>query len=488
MNGAGRHALLSVEEMYAADRLAMAAGIDGVRLMEAAGAGAAAEILARFGPRPTLVLAGPGNNGGDGFVVARHLARAGAEVRLALLGERARLRGDAAVMAAKWRRKPVPLAPESLAGAELVVDAIFGAGLARDLAGPARAALEAAAGLPLVAIDVPSGVDGDSGRVRGYAPQADMTVTFFRAKPAHYLFPGRALAGDLRVVDIAIPETVLDEIGPATWVNDPELWRHLLPVPRRAGHKYDRGHAVVASGPRGRSGAARLAARGALRIGAGLVTVVTPPSALAENAAQLTAIMLREFRGEAGFAEAVADPRLNAILLGPGNGVGRAVREHARTALRLGRRVVLDADALTAFAGARKGLFALLRDDCILTPHEGEFARLFPGAEGGKLARARSAARTSGATVLLKGPDTVSTALDGRAVINANAPPSLATAGSGDVLAGFCTGLLAQGMPAFEAALAASWLHGECARAFGPGLIAEDLAEALPNVLRRLVG
>ena len=476
--------------MYAADRLAMAAGIDGPTLMENAGAAAAREILARFGARPTLVLAGPGNNGGDGFVIARHLAEAGAEVRLALLGEKDRLRGDAAAMARKWRRKPVPLSPETVAGAELVVDALFGAGLARDLAGSARATLEAvaAAGVPVVAIDVPSGVDGDSGAVRGFAARAAMTVTFFRPKPGHYLFPGRALAGELRVVDIGIPEAVLDEIRPSVRVNDPALWRAELPKPTVAGHKYGRGHAVVVSGPRGRSGAARLGARGALRIGAGLATVATPSSALAENAAQLTAIMVREFRDGDGFARLIADPRLNAVLIGSGNGVGGAVRAHARAALRLNKRVVLDADAITAFATARKGLFPALHEDCILTPHEGEFRRLFPKAEGGKLERARSAAEEAGAVVLLKGPDTVIAAPDGRAAINANAPPSLATAGSGDVLAGFCTGLLAQGMAAFEAAAAACWLHGACAEDFGPGLIAEDLAERLPNVLRRLGG
>ncbi len=485
---ARHHAVLGVEQMNAADRAAMDAGIDGPTLMENAGAGAAREILERFGARATVILAGPGNNGGDGFVIARHLARAGAEVRLALLGERAALKGDAALMARRWRRKVEALSPAVVEGADLVVDALFGAGLSRDLAGVGRATLEAAAGgsAKIVAIDVPSGVDGDSGLVRGYAAPAEMTITFFRPKPGHYLYPGRALAGEIRVIDIAIPEAVLDRLRPLAWINDSSLWRPDLPIAASQSHKYDRGHAVVASGPRGRSGAARLAARGALRIGAGLVTVACPRSALAENAAQLTAVMTRAHDGPVGFARLIRDPRLDAVLVGPGNGVDKATGENALAALRLGKRVVLDADAITVFARARKALFAALNENCILTPHEGEFRRLFPALDGGKLARARRAAADSGAVVLLKGPDTVVAAPDGRAVINVNAPATLATAGSGDVLAGFCVGLLAQEMPAFEAAAAACWLHGACANAFGPGLIAEDLAEMLPNVLRRL--
>jgi len=378
--------------------------------------------------------------------------------------------------------------PDVLEGAELAVDAVFGAGLARDLAGAARSVLEAAAarGLRSVAVDTPSGLDGESGLVRGFVLPAAMTVTFFRPKPGHLLQPGRALCGELRVIDIGIPEEALAEIAPRTWVNQPARWAGAFPWPRTDGHKYSRGHAVVASGPRNKSGAARLAARAALRAGAGLVTVAAPSAAAAENAAQLTSVMVHEYDGAKGFRGAIADPRRNAVCIGPGAGVGAGTRAGALAALKLGKACVFDADAITAFADAPQTLFRAIRSPCILTPHEGEFRRLFGGAEGGKLARARMAAEASGAVVLLKGPDTVVAAPDGRAVISVNAPPTLATAGSGDVLSGICLGLLAQGMPTFEAACAAAWLHGEAANAFGPGLIAEDLPDLLPQALRRL--
>ena len=479
--------LLSVTEMYAADRAAMARGVSGLTLMEAAGKGVAEAILERFGAQPVAVLCGPGNNGGDGFVIARHLRAAGATVRLALLGEKAQLKGDAAAMAKRWRGKVLPMSTDALDDAALIVDAIFGAGLTRDVDGAARDVLidAAARGLPSIAVDMPSGVHGDTGEIRGYALPAALTVTFFRRKHGHLLLPGRACCGDVRVVDIGIPADVLDEIGPQTWENTSGLWGTRFPWPRLDGHKYSRGHAVVASGPRGKSGAARLAARAALRAGAGLVTVLAPTSAMAENAAQLTAVMLAEIRGKDGFAEAIADRRRNAILLGPGNGVTAGTRRHVLAALKTRRSCVLDADALTVFARAPKTLFKAVRGPCLMTPHEGEFGRLF-GADGGKLARARAAARASGAVVLLKGPDTVIAAPDGRAAINTNAPPALATAGAGDVLAGIALGLMAQGMGPFDAGCAAAWLHGDAARRFGPGLIAEDLSEALPAVLADL--
>jgi len=481
--------LLSVAEMYAADRAAMAQGIAGLTLMEAAGGGVAKAILERFGPRPTAVLCGPGNNGGDGFVIARHLKAAGAPVRVALLGDCGRLKGDAAAMARKWRGKVTDMEPAVLDGAELVVDAVFGAGLTRAVGGAAARTLQAAQaqGCIAIAVDVPSGVHGDSGEALGFVLPATMTVTFFRPKLGHRLYPGRRLCGDLKVVDIGIPDNVLSEIAPGTTDNRPARWQRNYPRPQAEGHKYARGHAVVLSGPRGTSGAARLGARAALRIGAGLVTVAAPTSAVPENAAQLTAVMLAGWRDAKGFARMIADPRRNAVLLGPGAGVGATTRANVRAALRRGKAAVLDADALTSFQRHPATLFKAIAAPCILTPHEGEFARLFSAA-GSKLERARAAAAQSGAVVLLKGPDSVIAAPDGRAAINDNAPPYLATAGAGDVLAGFCVGLLAQGMPAFEAACAAAWLHGECARRFGPGLIAEDLAEQLPAVLRDLLG
>jgi NAD(P)H-hydrate epimerase len=479
--------LLSVQQMYDADRAAMAAGISGEVLMEAAGRETARAILDRFGPRPTTVLCGPGNNGGDGFVIGRLLKKAGAKVSLALLGDRANLRGDAAIMAKRWRGRVALMETEILDGAALVVDAIFGAGLARPVTGRAKTVLAAARAreLPIIAVDTPTGLHGDSGQVLGFAPQAAMTVTFFRPKSGHLLYPGRGLCGELRVVDIGIPDRVLQQIQPRTWINQPSIWLPSWPPPSPEGHKYNRGHAVVLSGGVGKTGAARLAAMAALRVGAGLVTVASPQAAVPENAAHLTAVMINSWRDSAGFRRLLADPRRNAVCLGPGAGVGKRLRDNVLAALDLGKSVVLDADAITAFAESRKALFRKLHGNCILTPHQGEFGRLFRNLDD-KLRGSRRAAADCGAVVLLKGPDTVIAAPDGRAVINTNAPADLATAGSGDVLAGFCTGLLAQGLPAFEAAAAACWLHGAAATKFGPGLIAEDLPRMLPAVLTNL--
>lgn len=479
--------VLSVAQMYRADALAIAAGVPGVVLMENAGAGVAAAILRRFRRQPVAVLCGPGNNGGDGFVVARRLRDRGWPVRLALLGERGALKGDAAAMAARWSGDVEPLATGVLDGAGLVVDAIFGAGLARAVDGSAAEMIAAvtARRLPVVAIDVPSGLDGESGTARGPVFQAALTVTFFRPKPGHVLMPGRSLCGQVEVVDIGTPATVLDAIAPRTWVNEAVLWRDAFPWPGEGGHKYSRGHAVVASGGLTTGGAARLSARAALRMGAGLVTVASPPGAVMAHAAQLNAVMLASIADDAAWSALLADGRKNAVLLGPGNGVTGATRGYALAALAAKKTVVLDADALTVFRERPADLFDAIRSPCILTPHDGEFARLFP-TDGDKLARVRRAAELSGAVVLLKGADTAVAAPDGRAAINRSAPPTLATAGSGDVLAGLCTGLLAQGMPAFEAACAAVWLHGAAASAFGPGLIAEDLPDRIPDALRAL--
>ena len=486
MDGRDALALLTPAEMAAADRAAIASGIAGTTLMENAGRAVAATVMARWSPRPVAVLCGPGNNGGDGFVAARHLAEAGWPVRLGLLGERARLAGDAAHHAALWREKVETLSAALLDGAELAIDAIFGAGLARDVDGAARAAIEAMAraAIPVVAIDVPSGLDGATGAVRGVAAAADVTVTFFRKKPGHLLLPGRALCGELVLVDIGIPAAVLDGIAPKCRENDPALWQEDYPWPRLDGHKYQRGHALIAGGAI-MTGAARLAARGAQRIGAGLVTLAAPAAAWPIYAGALAGVIVRPVADAAGFAELLADERRNAILLGPGLGVSPETQAQVLAALATGRGVVLDADALTSFADRPETLFAAIAGPTVLTPHEGEFRRLFAG-EGDKLVRARAAARESKAVVLLKGADTVIATPDGRAIINANAPPDLATGGSGDVLSGLIAGLLAQGLDAFRAAAAACWIHGEAAADFGPGLIAEDIVERVPGVLRRL--
>lgn len=480
-------AILSVEEMYRADAIAIGQGIPGETLMERAGAAIAREIRNRWSVRPVVVLCGPGNNGGDGFVVARLLACAGWDVNLALLGDRNALKGDAALNADRWDGAVQPVSPGILDGAGLVVDALFGAGLARPLEDLLIHVAEAinSSDIPCVAVDVPSGVHGDTGHVFGVAPRADLTVTFFRPKPAHLLYPGRGLAGDLVVADIGIPDEALAEIAPRTFRNDPGLWRDAFPWPRAEDHKYSRGHALVAGGEV-MTGAARLAARAAARIGAGMVTIACKPGSRPIYAADMPSFLVRSFDDPGGFAALFDDDRINAALVGPGAGVSGETREMALAPLRAGRATVLDADAITAFADDPSDLFALTKGaNCVLTPHEGEFARIY-GHEGDKLSRARAAARECGAVVLLKGPDTVIAAPDGRAVINANAPPALATAGAGDVLAGLIVGLAALHMDIFSAACAAAWIHGEAATAFGPGLVAGDLPDGVPEILTGL--
>jgi NAD(P)H-hydrate epimerase len=461
--------------------------------MDNAGRGVADAVSARFPDAATVaVLCGPGNNGGDGFVAARYLMERGYAVRLGFDGDPAKLPADAADMAARFGKTPEPLSADLLAGADVIVDALFGAGLARPIEGKLAALIDAAnaSGAPIVAVDVPSGVDGTTGAVRGTAIQAVATVTFFRLKPGHLLLPGRLHCGAVDLVDIGIPDSVLATVKPNTFADDPELWLANYPWPTVEGHKYLRGHAVVVSGPIYSTGAARMAALGALRAGAGLVTVASPRDAIAVNAAQLTAIMVREADGARGLADLLADPRKNALLIGPGHGVGEGTRSMVLAALAATPRVVLDADALTSFADAPEMLFEAIKAreaPVVMTPHDGEFARLFGDIAGdSKVDRARKAAARAGATILLKGADTVIAAPQGEAAINATASPWLATAGSGDVLGGIVLGMLAQGMSGFLGASAAVWLHGEAAKAFGPGLIAEDLPEMLPEVLRGL--
>ena len=480
-------ALLTAAQSAEADRLTMQSGLSGPRLMENAGTAAFNEVLRRFAhPCPTAVLCGPGNNGGDGFVVARLLAQAGWPVRVGLLGRLEDLTGDARHHAALWDGTVQPIGPDLVAGACLVVDAVFGSGLSRPLQGAARDALHAAkvSGTPIVAIDVPSGVSGDSGADLGATP-ADLTITFFRKKPGHLLLPGRSLCGEVVVADIGISPRVLDAIRPSCFENGPPLWRHALPVSNPDGNKFSRGHALLYGGGT-MTGAARMAARAAARAGAGLTSIAVPERAWAVYAGALTSIMVRPLASEADLAPLLADARITAMLIGPGAGIADQTREHALAMLRTGRPVLLDADAITVFQHDPPSLFDAIAGPCVLTPHEGEFARVFQ-LYGDKLTRARAACRLSGAVIVLKGSDTVVAAPDGRAAINANAPGTLATAGAGDVLGGIILGLLAQGMRAFEAACAGVWMHGAAAAAFGPGLMAEDLPDLLPGVLRGLL-
>ena len=478
-------ALLSVAQMSEADRLTMAAGTPGSLLMQRAGEAVAREVARRWTrPRPITVLCGPGNNGGDGFVAAIALAQSGWPVRVALLGELRTLRGDAQLYAKRWSGDIEPLSAQVIEGAELVVDALFGSGLSRPLDAQAvdTLALATRRGVPLIAVDVPSGVMGDSGESLG-AAAAVCTVTFAGKKPGHLLLPGRELCGDTVVADIGILPSVLESLSLDTWENDPALWLAQLPRPHPSINKYTRGHALLYGGyPM--TGASRMAARAAARIGAGLTTIAVPEMAFAIYAAALTSIMVQPLKHADDLARLLSDHRYTAFSIGPGAGVNAATRARALAMLATATPVLLDADAISVFAQSPDELFHAIRGPCVMTPHDGEFERIFDTA-GDKLTRARRAARRSGAVIVLKGPDTVIAAPDGRAIINSNAPPTLATAGSGDVLGGLILGLLAQGMDAFPAAAAAVWMHGAAASDFGPGLLAEDLPDLVPAVLRR---
>ena len=487
------HELLDARQMSEADRLTIEGGLPGIDLMEAAGKAVARQAMVMTPAGGTVLVAcGTGNNGGDGFVVARHLAAAGYRVTVRLLGDVGRIKGDALIAFQAWQGT-TEAATNSGWKCDLVVDALFGAGLDRPLEGEAGRIVDAInrSGSPVLAVDLPSGLNGMTGAADGPVVEADATVTFFRKKPAHLLLPGRLLCGKLVFAQIGIDASVLAEIKPSVFENLPQLWRKDFPTPNSDGHKYARGHALVLSGGMTSTGAARLAAGAALRAGAGLVTLASPGNALAVNAAHLTSAMLKRADDAGSIAEILADKRFNAIVAGPALGTDATAREKVEAVVMARRRTVLDADALTVFANEPGELFELLKRDgqeTVLTPHEGEFARLFGSisSDVSKIDRAREAARISGAVVILKGADTVIAAPDGRAAINTNAPPWLATAGSGDVLAGIAGGLLAQSMPAFEAACAAVWLHGEAANRCGRGLVSADLDEGLRQILREM--
>jgi hydroxyethylthiazole kinase-like uncharacterized protein yjeF len=489
--------VLTATEMERADRLAIAAGTPGFALMLRAGQAVAEAAMDLVEQGPILVVAGRGNNGGDGFVAATELVARGRSVAVILLCERDSLQGDAALAARGWKGPVLPCHATTIGTPALIVDALFGTGLNRPVKGGPHDVIEAinASAAPVLSVDLPSGINGTTGAVMGVAVRATETVTFFRRKPGHLLLPGRVHCGRVRLADIGIEAGVLDDICPRTFENIPELWHNSFPVPRIDAHKYARGHTVVVSGDISATGAARLAARGALRAGAGLVTLASPRDALVINASALTAVMIRAIDTKAEFAALLEDKRLNASVIGPGAGVGERTRDFVQATLSTQRGLVLDADALTSFADAPDHLFEAIKSSAdsqvVLTPHQGEFQRLFSDMNNknplrSKLERVRAAAERSGAVVLLKGPDTVVASPDGRAAIAANAPPWLATAGAGDVLAGMIGGFLAQGVAAFEAACIGVWMHGEAGNEAGPGLIAEDLPEVLPAVFRRL--
>ncbi|MBZ9776621.1 NAD(P)H-hydrate dehydratase [Mesorhizobium sp. CO1-1-8] len=502
--------LLSPAEMSEADRLTIAAGpADGIGLMRRAGEAVAAEILKRYHAATHVhVLCGPGNNGGDGYVVARILAASGVGTTIWSSGA-PRPESDTALAAAECPIKPRPLSGFDAEPGSIVVDALYGAGLSKPLSGDAGKAVDTvtALHLPVVAVDLPSGVSGTSGDISGRAFRAEVTITFARKKPGHLLLPGRGQCGEIVLADIGIADGIIAQLAVSTFENVPDLWLGDLPVPALDAHKYKRGHVGVFSGGPSATGAARLSALAAARSGAGAVTVLSPGNAMQVNAAHLTSIMLREAGSLEEVQEFLAARHPEALVFGPGLGpkpeVGdfalqliKALTAEARTSAAASHALamVLDADAITSLAHQPQALFEAARQPnapaLAVTPHEGEFGRLFADIAGdktlSKLDRARAAAARANAVIVYKGADTVIAAPNGRAAINSNGAPWLATAGSGDVLSGIIAGLLAQGMPAFEAACAAVWLHAEAGSRFGPGLIAEDLPLALVPVLREL--
>ncbi|NMM46048.1 NAD(P)H-hydrate dehydratase [Rhodospirillaceae bacterium KN72] len=488
-----RQALLTPVEMGRADSITIENGTPGYTLMLVAGEAVADAVCDRFETGTVAVLCGPGNNGGDGFVAAKILASRGWSVRLGLLGDRTELKGDAAQAAADWvaassEETVEPLSPEILTDATVVIDAVFGAGLNRDPEGSAAETLSAIGNRPVVAVDVPSGLFGANGACnRDITPKAAVTVTFFRGKPGHKLLPGRVLCGDLSICDIGIDTTALNVIEPKLALNRPDLWASALPEESPFHHKYSRGYLMVAGGPE-MIGAACLATRAAQRAGVGMVTVAAPLAQAPLYRLALQSAVVRGLKDTRGFLDCLEDARLTAALIGPGLG-DEAAGSHERVlgVLRANIPAILDADALSIFADSPDSLFQHRAAPMLLTPHMGEFARLFPDLStlDNKVEMARRAAERSGAVVLLKGYDTVIADPSGWAVVNDSAPPTLAVAGAGDVLAGLAAGLIAKGMPVFAAACAAAYLHGVAADRAGSGLIAEDLPDLLPEAIER---
>lgn len=473
--------ILTPQEMRAAEEDLFSKGTDSFDLMQRAGNAVAEFVHAKWPEGRIQVLCGPGGNGGDGFIAAARLATLWREVEVFCLVGKEALTGDAAKAAAEWDGEIKPLEAALEGPHDIVLDALFGGGLSRPLDGIAAKLAER--GGRVVSIDVPSGIDGESAKPLGPCFRAEGTITFAALRPAHVLLPGAAYCGGVFVADIGVPvQTQLLE-------NSPLLWGRNLPQPGQGSHKHARGHMAVVSGNAASTGAARLAGRAGLRAGAGLVTLLSPPDAVAINASHLTAIMLKEVANAQQLRETIESA--STVILGPAAGINTGTRKNVECLLSTDAKAVLDADALTVFADDRDALYKQLRADDLITPHIGEFKRIFGGlldTEVNKVQATRKAAQMAGCVVLLKGPDTVIAKPDGMAIVNTHATRWLATAGSGDVLAGIAGGLMAQGVDTFTAAAMASWLHGEAGRRVGAGLISEDLEAQLPDILSALHG
>ena len=485
--------ILSISEMYKVDEEACAKGVTSLKLMESAGAAIAEVVQRNYEGGRILILCGLGNNGGDGFVAARLLKDSGRNVRVVCLGAIDEIKGDARESASNWTGEICPFTPSIFEDTQVVVDALYGIGLNRPISGLGELIIKKLnkTDVPRISVDIPSGVNGNTGQILGCAVQADICVTFFRRKPGHLLYPGKTACGTVMVADIGIPVSVLESIPPKIYENTPQLWLESFPIPKIQGHKYDRGHAIVVGGNE-LTGAAQLASFSALRSGAGLVTIASPPTTSMVYRSGSPSVMVKSINNLEEFDEIVNDSRVKGVLIGPGNGVNNETYQKVLRVIT-SKKCVLDADALTVFEHCPEVLFAALKNTSkcnnVITPHEGEFKRLFSRDDAFKNSRskielAKSASRIN-AVIVLKGADTIITSPIGLVYINTNSSPYLATAGSGDVLSGMILGLMVQGMKPFEAASAAVWMHGECGRVFGPGLVAEDIANMLPSILRK---
>ncbi len=487
--------LLTAAQMAQAEADATAPGFTPWEMMQLAGRGVAQYIVQHYEKQPVIVLCGPGNNGGDGYIVAEMLRLEGWPVEV--LAVTADMTGPAAKASGHYQGVRYPLAERKVQPRRLVVDALFGTGLTRPLEGVIAERIQEINHQDnhVIAVDMPSGIGTDDGAIMGHVLLASLTLTFASRKLGHVLAPGRAFCGKTIVLDIKLGRQVAaiaEAASPHLLENLPRYWRASFPYPRIADHKYARGAVLVAGGPLECTGAARLAAMGAARL-CGAVTIACSFDALPVYAAHPDAVMTRLCEEAGEFRSLAGHKKITALVVGPGHGGGEDTRHTVLTSLASGKALVLDADALTAFESDEEILFGAIEQSAspvVLTPHEGEFTRLFGDRveEGApKYKRASQAAILSRAVVVLKGPDTMIADPDGmRVLINGNAPPTLATAGSGDVLAGMIAGLMAGGMTPFDAAAAAVWLHGAAASQFGYGLVASDIPAMLPRAIESL--
>lgn len=485
--------ILSITQMKQAEDASLSGRTSSYTLMQRAGRAVADIVRERYEKQPVMVLCGSGNNGGDGFIAASELKRKKWDVTVACKLEAEYLEGDVARAAEEWGDDFETLDKVKLPEDGIIIDAIFGTGLEREITGDAQEVLFALqrSSCSVVAVDFPSGVYADSGDCQPCTPQADLTVTFFRKKMGHILLPGRVACGDIIVSDIGMKDDVLDEIeGEIVHENDPSLgWQEDASTKAFWTHKYHHGHIAVLGG-KVLTGATVLTSLSALRIGAGLVTIAAHPDVVNVYRMASPSLMVEPLQEMARFKDHYAkDDRRNVLLIGPGAGLENegALKKIVFDATASERICVLDADALSVFENDTRTFYKSLHKSCILTPHEGEFERIFPGLQGSKVDRALEASRKTGAIIVLKGADTVVASPNGKAVINTTGCGWMATAGTGDVLAGMIAGLVARKvLNLFDATCAAVWMHGKASELAGPGMISEDLSSHIPSVLALL--